>query len=620
MSLKKLIAGFLVAAFLFGVSAASCCADVTTFGYEQRRQRRATDDVYPPLELKWWSGVGKSYSQPIILGPETTGKDHATIYMLARNCLYQLDDTQTGGKELSATWRALQLDESKTYSDSYIAEPGASHPTFIVTQAGRPLLFQGTKDGWLTCYQLDGKQAFAPLKIGSRITSAPLVTYWEKFGRKFLLVTVGSDDGNAYVVANWETGAPIRVPLPVGGVLTSSPAPIGEDGFVIGSDGATGKVVAYYYASALDVSGNALKGRTGYKPAWTFHTPAGVPASFSVESGYVYFSDKRGHLYKLDALSGRKIWENRDFVSASTFINRSPALDANYVYFPIVNNKGTGKGAVAVLSKSTGKLVKTLPLSSRAVTAPVVWEKANLIAVGEEAGMMTLFRRGGDWSVYKSFQIVSPPGTPADQAKAEGVTTEISVSDGILVVGGSDKNLPVGGKVMCWGVADKPPADLNKPVAPSPTQGAIDLRIGMVAPLTVDPMTDFTVKLKVPNFLGKSPVTAKVKFVNDYRVSRWVDTSHYDDTGRWVEDGYWVVEPKQDVKYLTITAPAGGEGVATITTPSGLDVNNHQYSLTLTATVNYDHSVPESNYSNNTVTQNVPVTWKDVDWKPILTR
>ncbi|MBC7341172.1 MAG: hypothetical protein H5U02_01750 [Clostridia bacterium] len=61
---------------------------------------------------------------------EPVGTEPLPCPVLARNYLYQLDDTQTGGKELSATWRAMQLDESKTYDDSYIAEPGASHPTY----------------------------------------------------------------------------------------------------------------------------------------------------------------------------------------------------------------------------------------------------------------------------------------------------------------------------------------------------------------------------------------------------------------------------------------------------------------------------------------------------------
>jgi polyvinyl alcohol dehydrogenase (cytochrome) len=98
----------------------------------------------------------------------------------------------------------------------------------------------------------------------------------------------------------------------------------------------------------------ALDARTG-KEIWAFHFPGEAMPTAAYEQGFLYIGTGDGHVYKLDAGTGRPAWitDIVSFVSMS-----SPVLSDRYVFVG-----GTDPNYFYALDKSTGKVAwrMTLP-------------------------------------------------------------------------------------------------------------------------------------------------------------------------------------------------------------------------------------------------------------------
>ncbi|MFZ5595563.1 MAG: CARDB domain-containing protein [Bacillota bacterium] len=442
-------------------SSPAIAGEVHTFGYTDERQRVVEDQSCLPMVPSWYADVGKSYSQPLVLDGSRFGGDRPVVVMMAGNYLWAIRDMQGDGSENN------NVLFQKDIPGGYGSEVSASHTTFYKTSEGKELLFSGTNDGRLLVHDLGGNKVFG-MVLGKRIVSAPLVTEW----KGHLLAVVGSDDGNAYVVTNFNDIKPKAIPFYVGGVITSSPAPLDNEGFIISSDGAGGKVVAFRYGDNLrETADGGLEAISGKNRLWYIDssmTPlAGVPASFSVDRQQLYFSDKNGRMFQVDKKTGELLHVNTGLSGGGTFTNRSPAVGDSIVVFPVRNLHGSGKGALAVLDKADMSLKYLLEAESQVVTAPVIWPSANVLAVGEQNGYLGVWSMS-DWKTSGRMKVTNPPAHDGRATSSEGVCAEISVGNGLLLVAGSDVNSSHGGILRAMklsGPLDLAVTDLKSGVA-----------------------------------------------------------------------------------------------------------------------------------------------------------
>lgn len=480
---KKLISLLLAVVLVLTMALPAYAKDVTAFGFDNNRQRRASGEGYllkagegvklEEFNTFWpiWETnngdayfVGKSYSQPLILSPDKfagtgLGVSRPVVIIFAANRLYAfevpgVDPTMPQeGRHWVVTdllWGPIALP-----GGSFNEEPSASHPTYYEDSKGNKWIYVGTVDGKLAIVDLKGKVVRTVNLGGRRITSAPLVT--EYMGQT-VVVSGGGADGKVYVVTNLNRpqGAD-GYAWQIGGAVTSSPAPLYDNagkiiGFAIASDGGTGSIRLFEFFKILRRDSNGWLVKTGDAAIKFTSGMAGIPASFAVEGKNIYFSDKKGNFYKLtyqyssNGITNAKITKlpaSAEFSHPNTFINRSPALDSKYVYFPIVDYKGQGRGMVVAVDKVTGRKAKTTKLfQSRAVTAPVILEDANLLLVGTEDGWISMHQL--DYSANSALmpqvgarQIAVREYKNLPRAYAEGLCSEISVANGWLAVGGT---------------------------------------------------------------------------------------------------------------------------------------------------------------------------------------
>ncbi|MDK2784788.1 MAG: hypothetical protein PWR11_654 [Bacillota bacterium] len=426
--MRKFLAAVAAVLLLLGVvqpalAAAGDVPSVISFGYEQTRHRIAEVVSWYRLLGADYPDAGVSYSQPLII-PRPDGA--TSVILMSGN---YLNCYRVQGDKVTLAWRdAVNGWESLSEKERI---PSRSHTTYVPEEN---LLVSGTADGWLVFHDLDtGARKYEPVYLGSPdgVVSAPLVVRWQ--GE--LVVVAGGKDGNVYIVANFKPGQePEAFPIKIGGVLTSSPGPLPNgEGFIIGSDGGN-KVVVVRFGEVLEKGADGrIKLRSGRQVhAWSDSgRMSGVPASFSMEGNYAYFSDKRGAFYKLDTRTMRPVWINRDFRSAGTFINRSPALDEKYVYFAVQELPGQPgyRGGVVVLDKATGKAVAVLRTGARASTAPAV--SSSHIYAGAEDGSLYVWHRG-TWQLLGRDYFGS--GTAHGQGVLlKGLASEISAAAGLMV-------------------------------------------------------------------------------------------------------------------------------------------------------------------------------------------
>lgn len=434
--MRRLILVFVIFALLIKIPLAR--AEVICFGGDEKRQHLVDQPVYPAVAYKWEQNIGVSNSQPLIIDSHKTPDGLPRVYVQGGHYLWAFD---TAGKPVWSSPPKIN-DESTT----------SSYTTFCPVDG---YLYSGTTSGSIVAHDQNGRLLpGATAKIGSRVVSAPLVMNWQ--GQT--IIVAGSDDGNVYIIANLTGKNKVITHVPVGGVLTSSPAPVDNNGFIIGSDSNTGKVAGIYFTDLFKIEKGAIKNKPGPKARWIKTFPAGVPASFAVDGIYAFFSHKKGGLYKINKYSGEaaKGWPNTAAYSSSTFTNYSPAVDDRYAYFPIKSLNG-GNGAVIVLNKNTGAKTAQINFNDKVTTAPLVLKQAGALLAGQASGWVGVYKIG-TWKTVDAVKIVDPPDAPQDRRVPNGITAELSLSNNLLLVGGNYKagGAAVGGVLTAFTVSSEP--------------------------------------------------------------------------------------------------------------------------------------------------------------------
>ncbi len=417
-----------------------------------------------------------------------------------------------------------------------------------------------------------------------------IILQWKN--KKIIVIGTGhnakEESGKMSILCNLETGKPAqRILLDMQGEISGSAAPIpgpnGEIvGFIVGADAAN-KIACFMFEDLFTINGkNDLIGKPNLTYRWVRHTDSGISTSISVEydkktNRYAYyFSDKHGSFYKMYS-NGEFAWIQHRPENESKFIFKSPALDDKYVYYPIrYYGDNDNPGGLEVRNKADGTLVKKILLDGQAMTAPLVWTQANAVLIGDNKGYLYAFdrttwqpkpfaydtsilpatKRLEDLSIPELRNLVKPkikvtfrpPSNPTTRSVPNGITTDLSMSNGYLVFGVDDHEghgYLVGYKAVTSDI------------------GVSSVQVNK----TVQPGSKNTVKVTLHNESLKAQTV--VVGVYDWRYK------HYMDLGNTAEAEKYIVKqkidlspypygntgkPGQRIVNFTWTAPELGEG------------------------------------------------------------
>lgn len=632
--------------------------EVITFGYDPDRQRVNGDKMFPPVNTGWYPAyqgreVGETRSQPLILDGSRFGANNPVVIFMAKN--HANDLTYLYGFEALSQeemTEGILVPNSKTVFDPVCLDPQTLGKTQISrssTTFYEGAFVSGTATGTLTLhnYNKENKQMewIGEYDLGTNIVSAPMVVRWNQysyeggksgsFEKGIPIVVSGSDDGNVYIVSNLHMPhkTKIKIPSRLGGVVSSSPSPIYDSrssektvGFVIGRDSGTGIARGYFFEDFLENGVTeegtpCLKIKTGianfnHIHRWQVSGVSGISSSFTTEKDATYFSDKAGKLIKVNNKTGDIIWTNTEF-AGGTFQNRSPAIDDKYVYYGITDYKGLGRGILAILDKQTGETMGCIlaPQEERISTSPVVWKAANLVLFGIENGnMVGAFRE--HWNL-PSDTVAVPLNMPAFSGQAEktagrwdatGLTSEISIAQNLLVIGGK-MNVPEGGGLSVftlskttpdWYAHDLQPGTPYDEFEGTAEDGSTTKLKLPIAEVGQSYVTKF--KVGAAGCTSDKPVLLKVSVNGE-------TTDVFDITSANWQDkrARFIVMPGQEQER---------EYSFAWSTPDPKISNT----VHIVAEINSDRGQYEENYENNKVEVEIPVMIKDVECVSINNR
>jgi len=394
--------------------------EVTDFGRNRWRTHYAPTEPEYPLgkdsQAIWEVPLGLSRSQPLVVRRDFagTGKPQTRIFHIAGDRLWALNGDMTPrpmapgtsvdayrqqlraegfilwdmpverlckGAELTANDELLALkcgavgarQEQRPFASSQAAYWRGATPADDVLYVGyghpASLVALRARDGKM----LGGYIVDAGTDRG--IVGAPLVFPGD-------MVVIGTTSGEAYIVRGLASGTASVRGLAIGGRISFSPVPVGESGFIMGSDARwTPDLGTHGYLMAYNLKSSGARDFSARWPAAVV-TPAGIPAEAAVDARTVYFSDKYGKLYALSIETGELLW-CRQFPGLGTcqdggaaqpaFINSGPGVDEDQVYFVFRNREGPDQGAgqVVALNKGTGAPAWQRPMEFAGNTAPV---------------------------------------------------------------------------------------------------------------------------------------------------------------------------------------------------------------------------------------------------------
>lgn len=362
------LVGFLLLAvlvYILFLNKPVLAADWKDFGGTEERTHRSDDPMSPPVMPKWSVQLGRSSSQPLVVGNR--------IYHLAGDYLWCLNGEAPANATLAdlVIWN-IQVNEGTVTR---------SHPVYH-----DGIIYFGTGGGRVAAVDAETGQLLGQTgQLASEVVSAPLVFDSGE-------VVVGTSDGYVYIIRGLQEGNPWFNRYYLGGRVTSSPIKLDRvKGFIIGDDGGSGRVRAFYVGDGV---------HEDFEDAWERAIQSGsVPASFAKDvakdvtenSSYFYFSNKYGKLYQADVTTGQVLGVNVTFYnSVHTFINNSPAIGNSYVYFTIRSYHGTGK-IVAVDKSNWYNVVWTQDLLNQGNTAPLVWQSVGGVLVGDTGARLYAF-------------------------------------------------------------------------------------------------------------------------------------------------------------------------------------------------------------------------------------
>lgn len=532
-------------------------SQVTTFGFNDNRDRYAINGDNPPVLWKnWKADVGKSYSQPLILGG--IGEDPVVI--------------AAAGKQLHA-WKSPKLTASKEDFENLSPlwslplkgdNPTKSHPTMVELN-GRKLVFVGSDhDSAVNCAWLqvfDVTDITQPVQVFSDyntditdVVSAPLVLDWN--GHPVCVITCGNTSRVAIFMNLDNIGDNGRfdpsqvkmeyLDLSGSGRTSSSPAPVlGGKGFAVGLDGgaSSGRMVIYMLDDILgEENGNViLKSKDMYRAE---KLQSGMCASFSVGDDdennipgrFLFYGDSRSRVYCYDVVNMTHLWIS-DY-APGVFSNRSPALGGQNVYFPAMGGSSFNDvrdeyhdqyaPKLLAIDRQTGELAWKVDWLWRFQTAPCIWgvggtsEMFPVIFIGDRDGYLNIFN-AGDGTTANASTNISRKESNTD-IYAAGVTGEISSAFGLLAVTTEEgikvwNGLPMDLEVSDFktGIPDGEKAEIGK---------------------TYTASYKITYKKTPTNGLKEWPVTVKVGGFHVVGNTPYKAVLKYGDSGEKVQCGY----------------------------------------------------------------------------------
>lgn len=362
----------LLAILIFTNARIVYAADWTDFGGDDKRQHRSTDPLSPPVVPKWSVQLGRSSSQPLIVGDK--------IYVLAGDSLWCLNGNAPEGLEVTlddiingrdnarqlVIWR-ISINEGKV---------SKSHPVYH-----NGIIYLGTGGGRVAAVDAETGQLLGQTGVlAPEVVSAPLVF---ESGE----VVVGTSDGYVRIIRGLQNGNPTSKKYYLGGRVTSSPIKLNSgNGFIIADDGGQGVVKAFYINDGV---------HQDFDPVWPKPIKAGsVPASFAKDLGdsndTFYFSTKNGKFFQASISTGGYL-VNTKYYNSVIRINNSPAVGSSYVYFNI-RRSYSGSGELVAVDKSNWFYCPwSRELENDGNTAPLVWQSIGGVLVGDTRAKLYAF-------------------------------------------------------------------------------------------------------------------------------------------------------------------------------------------------------------------------------------
>lgn len=449
--IKKVISAVLIVLMivLVPISVLASTSTWPTFGKNQQRVREAVaQHTQPPLFLKWQAkNIGWSISQPIVAGN--------FIFHQAGGYLYKIPlNTPFTGKKLSVNSLLKQGTTRKKISNKYHA---ASHPVY---DAKTNRIYVGTGDNKIRKVNPNSLVINQTINAYGRLVDAPTI-----LGKD--LIAYGTGKAQLYVNKLTQTrritlgSSPMEITGTFAVKKGKNPiifVPINYKGL-----NHTGFVDAY---KIIDRG----KGKAPtYKFVWKkpFKTKNGVSASvvYDKERDRIYFADKSGTVYAVNAKNGKKVWQNSRFHSASvttTLVNNSPAFSGNTLVIPYRYQGGRNRGMIAAFNVNNGHVKWTRtsagkPRSSGTYNGEIAEAPAintdgdgnSLVMVGTTKGDMRAFNLNNGKPHFitekngkKKNVLHALGGKSSSYYQGQGIATEILIADGHLIFGANTSASP----------------------------------------------------------------------------------------------------------------------------------------------------------------------------------
>lgn len=450
---KKVI--FLVSVLMMILPMAAFASSSTwwTYGKDQQRTHNAVGQhTQPPLYLKWKiSNIGWSISQPIVANGYIFHQAGGYLYKIPLN----LPFTE---KSESVSWLLKHGARRVKISNNYNAR---SHPVYDQQTHS---IYVGTADNLIRKINPNTMRIESTFKFSA---GRPLVDAPTILGKD--LTAFG--DGNAQVyLLKGDYRNVISLASPSSKMVVTGTFGVKQEKHPIifipmnfkGMDRSG-------YVDAYQVIDHGSGKAPTFKYVWSkpFIAENGVPTStvYDKQTDRVYFTDKSGTVYAINAKNGHLVWKNKKFRSASaasTLVNNSPALSGHTLVVPIRYHNGRGHGIVAAFDTrnghliwsrtSAGKKLSTGKYNGEISNDPVIDADKNghaIVLVGTTKGDLRTFSLS-DGSLHfitksngdNQFVLHAVSGGQSSIYQGQGLATEITVADGHIIFGANTSATP----------------------------------------------------------------------------------------------------------------------------------------------------------------------------------
>lgn len=448
---KKII---LLVVFLIGILPSTTFASSSswwTYGGDQQRTHRALGQLtQPPLYLKWKiSNIGWSISQPIVVNGYIFHQAGGYLYKIPLN----LPFTE---KSESVSWLLNHGASRVKISNYYNAR---SHPVYDQQTNS---IYVGTADKQIR------RVSFSSLKItdtysgSGRLVDAPtvlgknLIAYGDGNAEIFLFK---GDFRNVISLASPSSG------MEVTGTFGVKPGKYPVIYIPMNFKG--GNRPGYVDAFQVIDHGNGHAPSIKYIWSHPFQADNGVPTNtvYDKQTDRVYFTDKSGMVYAINAKNGHLVWNNNNFRSASaatTLVNNSPALSGHTLVVPFRYHNGRDHGLMAAFDTRNGHLIWSRTSAGEKLSTgkydgeisndPVIDTDKNghsLVLIGTTKGDLRAFSLsdGTPHFITKSngenqFVLHAVSGGQSSIYQGQGLATEITVAAGHIIFGANTSATP----------------------------------------------------------------------------------------------------------------------------------------------------------------------------------